>query len=181
MHRAGFGIVGAIDQPFDPGVHQRTRAHCARFNCSKQFAVPKAVVAQSGTGFAQGNDFGVGSGIGVGTGTSPASRARWAARRASSIQSSSEAVVGRLSLIVSQCRHCRVQVILARRAMQDSAAGAKGCDSRSASIGRQMTCKTVRTTSGTTRRITVGTITVIMSCAVTMIGIARPTQAIVGI
>ncbi len=47
-------------------MHQRTRAHCARFNCSKQFAVPKAVVAYSGAGFAQGNDFGVGRGIGVG-------------------------------------------------------------------------------------------------------------------
>jgi NADH-quinone oxidoreductase subunit I len=53
-------------------MHERTRAHGARFNCSKQFAVSQAMVTHGGTSCAQDNDFGVGGGVGVGEVAVPA-------------------------------------------------------------------------------------------------------------
>ena len=63
---ACFRVIRAVDQAFQPGMNQRARAHGARFNCSKQFAAFQAMVAEGGTGFAQGDDLGMGGGIGVG-------------------------------------------------------------------------------------------------------------------
>jgi hypothetical protein len=63
LHGTRLGIVGAVDQALDPGVHQRTGAHRARFNCSKQVAVLQAMVTDGYTGFAEGYDFGMGCGI----------------------------------------------------------------------------------------------------------------------
>jgi hypothetical protein len=45
---------------------QSAGTHGARFNCSKQFAAFQPMVAEGGTGLAQGDDLGVGSGIAVG-------------------------------------------------------------------------------------------------------------------
>jgi len=86
----------------------RSRAHGARLNCGKQFAVAKAMVAEVSSRLAQGHDFSMSGGsqsvrlrfhprpttrpahtTTAPTGTSSASSARWAQRRASSIQSSS--------------------------------------------------------------------------------------------
>jgi hypothetical protein len=44
MYCASFGIVRAVDQAFDPSLHQRPGAHRARLNCNKQFAVSQAMV-----------------------------------------------------------------------------------------------------------------------------------------
>jgi hypothetical protein len=63
IHCARFGIVRAIDEALDPGVHQRSGAHWARFNCSKQVALGEAVVTDGCTGLTQRDDFGVGGGI----------------------------------------------------------------------------------------------------------------------
>jgi hypothetical protein len=65
MNRAGLGVVRAIYQALDAGMHQRAGAHGARFNGSKQFAVLQTVVTHGSTGLAQSYDLGVGGGIGV--------------------------------------------------------------------------------------------------------------------
>jgi len=73
MHGARLGIVRAINQAADTGMHQGARAHGARFNCSKQVAVLQTMVTGGGTGSAQGNDLGVGCRIGVGDVAVPSS------------------------------------------------------------------------------------------------------------
>jgi hypothetical protein len=65
MYRARLGIVRAIYQPPDAGVHHRAGAHGARFNCNKQIAVFQTVVTKGSTGFAQRHDLGVGRGVRV--------------------------------------------------------------------------------------------------------------------
>jgi hypothetical protein len=57
--RARFGIVRAIYETLDTGMHQRASAHCTRFNCSKQGAVAQAVVAEGGSGVAERYDLGM--------------------------------------------------------------------------------------------------------------------------
>jgi hypothetical protein len=47
-------------------MYQSAGAHGARFNCSKQFTAFQTMVAEGGTGLAQGDDLGVGRGIGIG-------------------------------------------------------------------------------------------------------------------
>jgi hypothetical protein len=47
-------------------MHHGAGAHGARFNCNKQVASGEAMVAERGTGFAQGYDFSVSGGIVVG-------------------------------------------------------------------------------------------------------------------
>ena len=47
-------------------MHHSASAHGARLNCSKQFAVPQAMVTEVCTGFAQGHDLGMGRGVGIG-------------------------------------------------------------------------------------------------------------------
>jgi hypothetical protein len=63
MHSPCRGVVRAIDQPPDSGMHQRTRTHGARFNCNKEVAVFQTMVANGGTGFTQGYDLGMRRGI----------------------------------------------------------------------------------------------------------------------
>src|ERR1700679_404206 len=65
MDRTRFGIVRAVDQALDAGMQQGARTHGARFNCSKQLAVSKTVVAEGGARLAQGDDFRVGGGFEV--------------------------------------------------------------------------------------------------------------------
>jgi hypothetical protein len=73
MDRARLGIVGAINQAFQPGVYQRTGAHGAGLNCNKQFAVFQAMVTRGTTRLSKRDDLGVGGGIGVGKIPVPAS------------------------------------------------------------------------------------------------------------
>ena len=72
MNRAGFGVVGTVNQAFQPGMNYCARTHRTRLNCSKQFTVAEAVVTDGGTGLAQGHDLRVGGGIRVGKITVPA-------------------------------------------------------------------------------------------------------------
>src|SRR5271170_411714 len=73
MDCACFRVVRAVNQAFQPRMHQRTCTHGARFNCSKELAVSQAVVTEVCTGLAQSDNFGVGSGVGVGQVAIPAS------------------------------------------------------------------------------------------------------------
>jgi hypothetical protein len=72
LHRARFGIVRAVDQAPDPGVHQRSSAHRARFNCSKQVAVGQPMIPYGCARLAQGNDLGMGRRIALGDVAIPA-------------------------------------------------------------------------------------------------------------
>lgn len=65
MDGARLRIIGAVDQALESGVNQSAGAHRARLNCNKQLAALQAMVTESSTGFAQGDDLGVGGGIGV--------------------------------------------------------------------------------------------------------------------
>src|SRR5258708_1878711 len=58
-------VVGTVNQAFEAGMDERACTHRARFNCSKQLAVFQAVVAESGTRFAQSDDLGVGGRIAI--------------------------------------------------------------------------------------------------------------------
>ena len=66
MDGARFGVIRAVDQTFQPGVNHSAGAHRTRLNCNKEFAVFQPVVAQRGTGLAQGEDLGVSGGVAVG-------------------------------------------------------------------------------------------------------------------
>jgi hypothetical protein len=66
MYRACLRIVGAVHQTLDAGMRHGTRAHRARLNCNKEFAVAQTVVTNDCTGFAQRDDFRVGGGIVLG-------------------------------------------------------------------------------------------------------------------
>jgi hypothetical protein len=63
---SGFGIVGAVDQALDAGMHHGARAHSAGLNGDEQLAVSETVIPDAGTGLAQGDDFGVRRGVGGG-------------------------------------------------------------------------------------------------------------------
>jgi hypothetical protein len=56
-YRARLRIIRAVDQSPDARMNQRSRAHRARLNCSKQVAVPQTMVADRGACLAQRNDF----------------------------------------------------------------------------------------------------------------------------
>ena len=66
MNGTSLRVVRAVNQSLKPGVDHCACSHGARFNCSKQVTVGETVVANGGTGLAQGNDLGVSGGIGVG-------------------------------------------------------------------------------------------------------------------
>jgi len=66
VYCASLGIIRAIDQSLDPCVHQRSGAHRARLNCSKQLAVAQAMVTNDCTGFAQCHDLSMCCRIGTG-------------------------------------------------------------------------------------------------------------------
>jgi hypothetical protein len=65
VHGARFNIVGAINETLNACMYQRSRAHRARFNCNKQLATTKAVVADGSCGITQSDHFGVGRRIGI--------------------------------------------------------------------------------------------------------------------
>src|SRR5579863_10518339 len=61
--RARLFIIGPINQAFYACMNQRTRAHGAWFNCSKQLAVFQAMVADSRSCVTQSDDFSMCAGI----------------------------------------------------------------------------------------------------------------------
>jgi len=63
MDGACLRIVGTIHQAADAGMNRRSRAHGARLNCSKQFAVSKTVVTDVSSRLAQRQDFRMRGGI----------------------------------------------------------------------------------------------------------------------
>ena len=66
MDGARFRIVRSIHQAAEAGLNGRSRAHGARFNCSKQFALAQTVITEVSSSFAQGDHFGMRGGIVVG-------------------------------------------------------------------------------------------------------------------
>jgi len=66
MDSPGFGIVRAVHQAFDAGVHHRSGTHGTRFNCNKQLAVSQPMVTNGCTRFAERDDLGMSGGIAVG-------------------------------------------------------------------------------------------------------------------
>jgi hypothetical protein len=64
-YRASFRIVCPVDKALDPGMHQRSGAHCARFNCNKELTVGQTMVAEGRAGFAQRYDLGMGGGVAI--------------------------------------------------------------------------------------------------------------------
>jgi hypothetical protein len=73
MDGARFGIVGTIHQAADASMNGRSRAHGARLNCSKQFAVAEPVITDVSSRFAQRHDFGMRGWIAVGEVAIPSS------------------------------------------------------------------------------------------------------------
>ena len=73
MDGACLGVVGTVHQAADSGMNCRSRAHGARLNCSKEFAVAKTVIRNVSSGLAQRDDFSVSAGIAVGEVAIPAS------------------------------------------------------------------------------------------------------------
>ncbi len=63
MDRACLRVVGTVYQAADAGMNGRSRAHGARLNCSKQFAVAESVITEVSSRLAQCHDFSVGGWI----------------------------------------------------------------------------------------------------------------------
>jgi hypothetical protein len=66
MDGACFWVIGSIHQTTDASMNCSSRAHGARLNCSKKFAVAEAVIAEGASGFAQSYYFSVSGGVAVG-------------------------------------------------------------------------------------------------------------------
>lgn len=66
MDGACLRIIGAVYQAADAGMNRRSRAHGARLNGGKQFAVAESVITEVSSRLAQGHDFRVSGGIAVG-------------------------------------------------------------------------------------------------------------------
>ncbi len=66
MDGACLRVVGAVHQAADAGMDSRSRAHGARLNCSKQFAVAEPVITGVSSSIAQRHDFSVSGWIAVG-------------------------------------------------------------------------------------------------------------------
>jgi hypothetical protein len=71
MDGACLGVIGTVHQTTDTGVNCRSRAHGARLNCSKQFAVTEPVVTEVSSCLAQRYDLSMSGGIAVGEITIP--------------------------------------------------------------------------------------------------------------
>jgi len=62
---SSLGIVGGVDEASDAGVEDGSGAHGAGFERGVEGTVFEAVVGESATGLAKGDDFGVGGWVGV--------------------------------------------------------------------------------------------------------------------
>jgi hypothetical protein len=63
MDGSSLWVVGTIHQAAEASMHGRSRAHRARLNCSKQFAVAEPMIPQASSRLAQGHDFGMCGGV----------------------------------------------------------------------------------------------------------------------
>jgi hypothetical protein len=52
MYRSGLGVLGAVNQAPDTGVHYCSGAHGARLNGHKQIAASQAVISDGRAGLA---------------------------------------------------------------------------------------------------------------------------------
>ena len=59
MDRACFGIVGAVDQAFQPGMNYCAGTHSAWLDCRKQIALFQTVISNRSAGFTQRHHLGV--------------------------------------------------------------------------------------------------------------------------
>jgi hypothetical protein len=66
MDGAGLRVVGAVHQAADARMNRRSRAHGARLNGGKQFAVAESVIPERSSRLAQSHDFRVSGRIAVG-------------------------------------------------------------------------------------------------------------------
>jgi len=66
--RTTFGVVGAVDESWNPSLDDRAGAHSAGLERDVESGVGKAIVANEPRGFAQHDDFGMGRGIIVANG-----------------------------------------------------------------------------------------------------------------
>ncbi len=73
MDSACLRVIGTIHQATDTGMNCRSRAHGARLNCSKQFAVAEPVVTEVSSRLAQRHDFSMRGWIVVGEVAIPSS------------------------------------------------------------------------------------------------------------
>ncbi len=73
MDGACLRVVGAIHQAAHSSMNRRSRAHGARLNCSKQFAVAQPVITEVSARFAQGHDFSMRGRIAIGEVAIPSS------------------------------------------------------------------------------------------------------------
>ena len=73
MDGARLRVIGTVHQAVDAGMNCRSRAHGARLNCSKQFAVDEPVVTDVSSRLAQRDDFSVSGWIAVGEVAIPSS------------------------------------------------------------------------------------------------------------
>ena len=62
-HRAGFGIVGAIDEPLEARMHGRAGAHGTGLQGYKEFTVRQAVITGRQSCLAERYHFGMGGGV----------------------------------------------------------------------------------------------------------------------
>jgi hypothetical protein len=53
------GVGRSVNQAADSGMNCRSRAHGARFNCSKEVAADETMVSNGSSGFAERDDFGM--------------------------------------------------------------------------------------------------------------------------
>ena len=65
MNSSGLGILGAVHQAPDTGVHYGPGAHGAGLNGHEQIATWQAMISDGCAGLAQGNDLGMSGWIGI--------------------------------------------------------------------------------------------------------------------
>jgi hypothetical protein len=65
MHSPGLGVVGPVHKTADPGMHDCSGAHGARFDGHEQVAAGQPVVSYGSAGRAQRHNLGMCGGIGI--------------------------------------------------------------------------------------------------------------------
>ena len=73
MDRACLRVVGTVHQAAEASVNRRSRAHGARLNCGKQFAVAESVISDVSSRLAQCHDFSMSGWVAVGEVAIPSS------------------------------------------------------------------------------------------------------------
>jgi hypothetical protein len=73
VHGSGFRVISTINQPPNTGMYERSRAHGAWLDCSKQVTVAQAMVADHSTCLSESDHFSMSGGIVVSQVAVPAS------------------------------------------------------------------------------------------------------------